>query len=1041
MERSKVKAAKKPNEAVLETRPVFAWWRHGVFVLAAIAFGVVLVSISTLSRPAPQAKLLDDFETEASLARWQGSVKISTAHPAHGKNCLEVQFHSHSGVLTTSLQEGNWTGYDRLLFDVYNPKTTPIILSFRLYDAVGGDGADVAPHDLYRADRKLFLGSEWTHVEVVLKNLETSSELRSIALDQIRRLTIFADAETHPLTVFFDNFRLATGVEGDSTISASAPQDLTTRLDGRWVTILQVGPPDKISESVTVQNLRRAAQHEHQALKVAIETAEQMGIDILYSQAESTVAELGLYFRPMLAWFNNDREKERMFIYAAEVCRRERVRLAKLLTGEVRLPERDDTQVRPPPVPPYPRLRSLSAKNGFFVDQDERPFFITSVHGPSQGLLKFFATPRQHIESYSVGGGSRWTVRTCPIYEAFKKFPDTHRVGWDGWCGHLIRDFNATGGKKEDLVICLESPHTREAVERYIEREVNGWLKNPDLLFNIMAYELQYICYCERSLQMFRTWLERKHGNLERLNQLWGTHYQTFPEIVPPPTKQARPLPGTNRAQWYDWAAFNQDRFADYLVWVKSAIRKFDPVTPLAAGGSYSMLVGSNGTSGIDEEQIINRVDDVIIHEGSESPMGMDLQLALSEKPKPLCDPEMNLDQVRYLLPHMLHGKSVIQLWHWPDQPPAEHPHHIDQSLAHGWRFSLAGLSALFRTVLDSRRLSKEIAAFSSVPAEVALLYSRTSMLQIPPEMLTWRTTPYLRELENSYEASRFLDTRTTFVSEKQILQGKLSKIKLLIVPGASHLRAEVVGAIYRFVEQGGTLLVLPSSFLSNEYNRPADYLAQIGVQIRRIEQPVADRTGEVEQAYDQSFHERVVYRSQEIVDLKITSEGLFAREAPALKAHGTRQEITVSGPHQTLANFAEGPPALVSLKRGRGHIYYSATSFPRQSLNALLNQIFDAVGVSRPIRVRPEHGQSLEDVEARTASDSGGKLLYIANFNDHPIVGRVEVNGRPAQELFELRGQVKLADPRVSVPAGETLIFRMAGPSGIEPTTSTASR
>jgi len=27
--------------------------------------------------------------------------------------------------------------------------------------------------------------------------------------------------------------------------------------------------------------------------------------------------------------------------------------------------------------------------------------------------------------------------------------------------------------------------------------------------------------------------------------------------------------------------------------------------------------VGSNGTSGIDEEQIINRVDDVIIHEGS----------------------------------------------------------------------------------------------------------------------------------------------------------------------------------------------------------------------------------------------------------------------------------------------------------------------------------------------------------------------------------------------------------------------------------------
>jgi hypothetical protein len=66
-----------------------------------------------------------------------------------------------------------------------------------------------------------------------------------------------------------------------------------------------------------------------------------------------------------------------------------------------------------------------------------------------------------------------------------------------------------------------------------------------------------------------------------------------------------------------------------------------------------------------------------------------------------------------------------------------------------------------------------------------------------------------------------------------------------------------------------------------------------------------------------------MVYRSQEIVDLKITPEWLFARDAPALKGHGARQEIAVSGPYQTLANFAEGPPALVSLKRGLGHIYF----------------------------------------------------------------------------------------------------------------------
>jgi Beta-galactosidase/Beta-galactosidase trimerisation domain len=1001
-------------------------WEYAGFVLVTISCLVVLVSTPTLSRPEPRAKLLDDFETAAPLTRWQGPVKISTAHPAHGKNCLEVQFDSRSGTLTTSLQDGDWTGYERLLFDVYNPEATPVILSLRLYDAVGGDGPNVSPHDLYRADRKLFLGSASTHVEVLLNNLETSSELRSLALDQMRRLTILADTSARPLTLFLDNFRLVAGVEGDSTASAKAPQDLATRLDGRWVTILQVGPADKIPESTTVQNLRREAQQEHQALKVTIETAEQMGLDTIYSQAELAVAEIGLNFRPMLAWFNNDREKKAMFRYAADACRRERRHLEKLLTGEVRLPERDDTQVSPPSVPPYPRLRNLSTQNGFFVDQDARPLFITSIHGPSQGLLKFFATPMQHIESYSVGGGSRWTVRSCPIYQAFQKFPDTHRVGWDGWCGHLIRDFNATGGKKENVVICLESPHTREAVERYIEREFPKWQKNPDLLYNIMAYELQYICYCDRSQQLFRSWLERKHGTIDHLNQAWGTRYATFQEIIAPPTKQARPLPGTDRGQWYDWAVFNQDRFCDYLVWVKSVVRRFDPVTPLAAGGSYSMLVGSNGTSGIDEEQIINRIDDVIIHEGSGSTLGMDLQLALSEEPKPLCDPEMNLDRVEYLFPHMLHGKSVVQLWHWPDQPPAEHPHHIDHSLPHGWKFSLADLSALFRTVLDSRRLSKEIAAFPSVPAEVAIFYSRTSMIQIPPEMLTWRTTPYLRELENSYEASRFLDTRTTFVSESQILRGKLSNIKVLIVPAVSHLRAEVVSAVYHFVEQGGTLLMLPSSLLSDEYNRPADYLAQLRVQVRRIEQPATDRTGELEQAYDQSFQERVAYRSQDIADLKIMPTGLFVKSAPPLKAQGTRQEITVTGQHQTLAAFPGGLPALVSLNRGHGLIYYSATSYPRQSLSALLDQIFEAAGVSRPVRVRSENGQSLGDIEARYVSSNSGKLLYLVNLNETPISAKIEMKDQASPRLFELRKQERLTTNRVSVPAGETVILRL---------------
>ncbi len=994
-----------------------------LILVSATSSGISALRPSTLSAEAGNVLVLDDFESATLNGRWQGPARLSGAHPSHGRSCLEVRFDSKSTTLSASLPDSNWSGFDRLLFDVYNPERVPKIFSLRVDGAASGP--NTGPPDYFDAQRKLFVGAGWTHVEVILKNLEVALEPRPFPLDRVRRLTISA-ASSQPATVYVDNFRLVKGREEPLTASRRAPQDIITRLDGRWVSIWQVGPPDKIPESVKVRNLRAEAEKEYRALKVAVQTSKNMGVDTTYSQVELFTAELGLDFRPLLAWFNNDYEKERMFAYVLQACRHERERLESLLRGEVRPPDRDDTQVPPPLIPEYPRLRGLEPSNGFFTNKEGRPLFIISVHGPSKELQQFFATPAQHIESYSVGGGSRWTIDTSPVYEAYKEFPDTHRVGWDGWCGHLIRNAYSMGGKKESVVICLESPHTREAVEQYIVRESKRWRDNPDLLYNIMAYELQYICFCQRSQQMFRAWLESKHHTLERLNEAWGTHHASFEEITAPPTNGGRPLPGTNRAQWFDWAVFNQERFTDYLVWVKSIVRRFDPRTPIAAGGSSSMLVGSNGTSGIDEEQIINRVDDVILHEGSGSTLGLDLQIALSDTAKPVCDPEMNLGQARYLLPHMLHGKSVIQIWHWPDQRPAEHPHFIDHSPAHGWSWPLPEVAGLLRTVLDARRLSPEIAAFFALPAQAAILYSKTSMLQVPPEMLTWETTPYLRELGNSYEESRCLDTRVTFVSENGILAGKLKGFKVLIVPAVSHEMPEVVEAILRFVEQGGTLVLLPSSFLSDQYNRPANFLSQMGVEVRRIEEPAADRTSEVEQAYDQSFHERVVYRPQEITNLAMRPIDIFARDMPGLQAQGTQQEILLSGASQTLAAFPGGQPALVKLARGRGVIYYSAASFPRSSLSALLDRIFDASGIDRPVRVRGELGQPLRNLEARFVSSSAGKLLYLANLNDQPVKARIEVQGTPARKLFELRKQEKVAGESVGVPAGETLIFRL---------------
>ncbi|MCX6624534.1 MAG: beta-galactosidase, partial [Acidobacteria bacterium] len=589
-------------------------------------------------------------------------------------------------------------------------------------------------------------------------------------------------------------------------------------------------------------------------------------------------------------------------------------------------------------------------------------------------------------------------------------------------CGHLVRDLDSMGGtKKENVVICLESPRIHQAIREYIRANIPEFHKNRELLYNIMAYELMYICYCDRSRQMFHQWLEKKHGSIGAANQRWGTKFATFAEVVPPPVKNSRPLDGTNRAVWYDWTRFNQDRFTDYLLWVRAEIRKVDSSVPLAAGGSSSMLAGRTGTTGIDEERIVNEVDDVIIHEGGGSTMGMDLQLALSDRRKPLADPEMSLGTVDSLLPHFLHGKSVAQLFHWPSQPANEYYSNDQSSLAHSWNYPLPDIGELLRTALDVRRLNKEIAAFVDMPSEVAILYSQTSTLQLPPEMLTWQVTPYLAELHKAYAASQFLDTKITFVTERQALNGKLSRFKLLLVPGVRNLPAEVVERLWDYASQGGHILILPESLLGDEYNMPRKYLAQLGVSIQATERPAAAGSGRMVQGYDQSFSQNVTFGGGTAVKLRAETPAW-----PELETAGVRQAIAASAPAKVIYRYPDGKPALVTTTTGKGTILYSTASLENQGYARLLDRLMSEAGVSRPVRAQAAGERDKWNVEVRYARAGERRLAYVSNFNSSPVRLRLEAAPNGIQSVTELRESISTRGNQISVPGRQTNIYEL---------------
>ncbi len=975
---------------------------------------------------AGQTLLLDDFETLDSVKRWEGDIQLSKGRSSHGQYSAMVRLEQGRSQISSNKLPQDWRGYDRLLFDIYCDREEVSAITIRIYDAVGGDLGIAKANDYYEAHEKVVVQKGWNHIEVNLRPLRAASGGRDLSLDRIRRLLISAARAPLPWTIYLDNIRLVAGQEGRQTASRTQPQDTRTIVDNGWFTVRQVARPEEVPESLVVTAFRKEAQQEFDRLRETVRAAQLQGIETIYQERYLVTAELGLQIRPRLAWFNNDEKKREMFSYIVESCRRGRLELEDKIQGIDRMPEADDTQVGDPLIRPFPPLKGRPVKDSFFLDERNEPMMILSLHSPSQTLQRFFATPLQHIESYTVGGGSRWTIYDSPVYAAFQRWPDTHRVGWDGWCGHLIRDINSMGGRKrENIVICLESPHTRQAIEEYIQTNIPKFHANPELLYDIEAYELMYICYCERSQRMFHEWLEKKHGTVINANEKWGTAYKSFSEVVPPPVSDSRPLPETNRALWYDWARFNQDRFTDYLLWVRSLIHKIDPKTPLAAGGSSSMLAGRTGTTGIDEERIVNEVDDVILHEGGESTLGLDLQIALAEKKKPVADPEMYLSSVENLIPHFLHGKSVAQLFHWPAQPSSEVHSINDSSLAHSWAYPLADIGDLIRDALDLRRLNKEIAAFVDVPAEVAILYSQTSTLQLPPEMLTWQTTPYLAELEKTYNASQYLDAKITFVTERQILKGRLSRYKLLLVPAVRNTPTEVFEKIWDYAVHGGRVLVVPESFLGDEYNRATDHASRLGLIIRQTQRPKPGGVGAMVQGYDQSLSQSVAFVDDTPQKLSPTRTEVFG-SIDQLETRGIRQIFEAKSDAKILFRYSDGGPAIVQMAVGQGAIYYSGSSLEERSYGRLLEDLFREARVTRPVRLRIIGGGDAWNIEVRFAPLGNRKLLYLVNYNSTPK--RVSVDAGPGffSSLLDLRDHHDVQGAEITLPAHQTAIYEM---------------
>ncbi len=746
-----------------------------------------------------------------------------------------------------------------------------------------------------------------------------------------------------------------------------------------------------------------------------IAEAKAKGIDVLYWQAAAIPMRVGLNER----WKSFPEERSATLEYVEQRGQEIIREIRSVLAGNR----------KPRLVPPKPDFTRMKLKSRNFCEGDVPTFIYSGHSGPSPEAEPFFTPHTTWVYTCMAPGADRFNYRQMPIWEAFNQHPDTHRIYDGGWCGHIIADKWSGGVSGANCVICLESPHTRLACVEAYRKILPAQMQSRTRLISLLDYEYFYICYCDRTRDLFRSWLEEKFGVIEKLNQAWDTHHKDFAEVQLPDYRRREP----NDAKRYDWLDFNLGRFTQFMKWAKAQQRQIDPDIPMATCAPHYNFTKEWGESGSDVETLAHEVNDFCLNESPASTKYVDFLRSLSDNRKAIV--EIEGSEYRNTMASFLHGLSALSLyWAWADKPGDGGAMLYGRGNRPPY-CTLPEVERFLRTGLDIRRLRQEILAFQQdIKAPVALLYSKASLLQVPPT--GGDKTPYLLELERTYDALLETGVPVDFITTRQVLEGKLAQYQVVVIPAATYEQAAVVQKVMDFAGNGGQVVLVPNSWFFDQYNRKQDYLGPLNIQVTSMKAPKIlagqAKTGlerdaggeETEAPFLMGLMVDSVVTDVPKAKIKTTTSSVFHRETE-LQGAGVRHVLKAGGKNRVLATFPDLQPAIVQVPIEKGSIYYLAIPLVSDSMVELMDAILAGCGAQGPIRFLTPDGNHVSGLEYRAIKASNGWLAFVNNLDRKRDL---QVKLTTSLKFSGIRNLTLESDvaPSFTVPAGETYILKL---------------
>ncbi|MER6005476.1 beta-galactosidase [Nonomuraea angiospora] len=454
---------------------------------------------------------------------------------------------------------------------------------------------------------------------------------------------------------------------------------------------------------------------------------------------------------------------------------------------------------------------------------------------------------------------------------------------------------------------CPSSPVYRERALAIVSDLADRYAGHPALALWHVGNEYGQVCHCDDSAEAFRAWLRERYGDLDALNEAWGTtfwsqRYSDWAEILTP--RRAPYM--INPSQQLDWWRFGSDALLAHFRAERDLLRARTPGIPVTTN-FMGLFKPVDYWSWAEEEDIVSN----------------------DHYP----DPSDPLAPARTALTHdLMRGLAKGRPWllmeqaagavnwrpHNPPKPPGRLRLESLQALARGadglcyfqWRASRFGAERFHSAMLphagpDTRlhaevrahgRELRELASVAGqpVPARVAMVFDWASWWALEE-----RGRPSDRLTATDQLFGYYLPFWERGVTVDLVPpSAALDAYALVVVPNLFLLRDEDAAAVTAYVRGGGVLVVGPFSGIVDERAHvrtgrfPAplrEVLGASGEEWRPVDGPVRCRWATGAEFTARAWTELVAAEGAEVV--AEFTEG-FDGGGPALLRHRTGQGV-----------------------------------------------------------------------------------------------------------------------------------------------------